>query len=88
MNFRGLKIYLIFSVAEANDKIKVLEHKLFTLDEPYFDEDENLKDFSSIHKYGKQIAKYIQDEEELDSEISELNDYVSDPKSIYVTRNW
>lgn len=69
-----------FSVAEANDKIKVLEHKLFTLDEPYFDEDENLKDFSSIHKYGKQIAKYIQDEEELDSEISELNDYVSDPK--------
>lgn len=70
------------SIAEANHKRDVLKSKLYTLEmnEPDFYEDETLKDFLSVHKYGKQIGIFIQDQEDFEGEIEELDDYLSDPQ--------
>ena len=70
------------SIAEANHKRDVLKSKLYTLEmsEPDFYEDETLKDFSSVYKYGKQIGIFIQDQEDFEGEIEELDDYLSDPQ--------
>lgn len=82
--YKYLTVYIYqLSIAEANHKRDVLKSKLYTLEmnEPDFYEDETLKDFSSVHKYGKQIGIFIQDQEDFEGEIDgfafdEQNGYV------------
>ncbi len=70
------------SIQQAERKKAEMEKTLFKLElnEPRFDDDIVLSSFLNIHEWAKKIGEFISDRDELEAEIEELDDYLSDPQ--------